>query len=142
MLFLLGRLALGLIFIYSSLSKMLNPFAFLSNLYSYEIVGETAGLIAAALLPALELVLGVFLLTGFMLEGASLISLGLLAFFCIAQTIAIIKGLKIGCGCFGSDEEMIGFWSLFRTLVMTAFALIFTFLLSRHTPKSLLRIGL
>ena len=51
-------------------------------------------------LPILELLVGTCLVLGIMLDGAAIISAGMMVVFIIAISQAIFRGIDINCGCF------------------------------------------
>ncbi|MFH1616423.1 MAG: MauE/DoxX family redox-associated membrane protein [Planctomycetota bacterium] len=56
------RVAIGCMFIYSSLPKIRQPYDFLASVYSYELVGPKVGMFVAMTLPFLELIVGICLI--------------------------------------------------------------------------------
>lgn len=118
-LFLLGRLALGIVLILASIDKALKPAAFAEAIYNYQLLPGQAVNLTAIVLPWLELVLGSLLLTGFWLRGAVALSTVLLTVFFSALLISLARGLNIHCGCFGTggegEPEML--WDLFRDAI-------------------------
>jgi len=114
------RVVLGCVFVYSGLVKIQHPYDFLSNLYAYELTGPRTGILVAVVLPWLEVMLGICLVSGLLAGGAMLSSAILLAGFCLVQASAIHRGLEISCGCFGSasDDSAIGYGTLVRTALM------------------------
>lgn len=100
----LVRLALGVMFIISSLPKIRQPYDFLSSVYGYELVGPKAGVFVAMLLPWTELLVGICLVGGVFVSGALLASvvMGMMFTFVIAS--ALYRGLDISCGCFSTSS--------------------------------------
>lgn len=98
----LVRLALGCVFIYSSLPKIRQPYDFLSNVYGYEIVGPKLGLLVAMILPWFELLVGISLLGGIFISGALLAAAAMAAMFTYVISSALYRQLDISCGCFGA----------------------------------------
>lgn len=94
------RWAVGLIFIYASADKLLNPSAFAVVVYNYKVLPGSFINLVAITLPWLELVCGILLITGLFSRAAALIlSMLLLIFFC-ALSISLYRGIDISCGCF------------------------------------------
>jgi len=118
------RLILGGVFIWSSLPKIRNPFAFLSAVYGYEFFGPTTGAVVAIAIPWLELFTGICLLGGICILGASLTGALLTATFVGAQGFALLRHLEISCGCFSpSGSQLISYMSLLKTGGLLALAL-------------------
>src|SRR5438132_13166595 len=93
------RLALGGLFMWTGLTKVEQPYDFLGAVYNYELVGPRMGLWIATLVPWLEVVVGLSLVSGVCQRGGALLALLLLGVFTVAKTFAVAGGLKIACGC-------------------------------------------
>ena len=103
-LFLVIRLILGAVFVYASVDKIIHPAAFAEVINKYQILpGELINL-TAIVLPWLELLLGLGLIAGLWLPGASFLITVLMAIFCGALLFNIVRGLDINCGCFRTDD--------------------------------------
>ena len=116
MIFRVLRLFLGAVFLYASYDKVLNPEAFAKAVYNYQILPDVAVNLAAIMLPWLELLLGVCLVVGVWLPGATLISTGLMAVFIGALAFNLMRGLDIHCGCFSTEatEGPADLWTVLR----------------------------
>lgn len=101
-------LFLAVVLLHSGLSKISNPYLFLSSVYGYELLSAKAGQAVAIVLPCLELVLGVCLLGRLLLDGSLAVSTVLFATFTGVQFSAVSRALDIPCGCFGGlmNEEV------------------------------------
>jgi len=97
------RLLLGTVFLYASLDKIIHPEAFAQAVYNYQIIPDLTVNLVALALPWLELLLGLCLVAGFWLPGATVISTGLLTVFIGAMVFNEIRGLDIHCGCFSTE---------------------------------------
>lgn len=116
---LLAGILLAWFWVRSGLPHITNCYYFLSSIYSYEIVGPALGAVAAMGFPALQLVLAVGLVTRRFVGGAFFLSSLLLTTFAAAQASALVRGLEIGCGCFGATErQSIGSGSLATTFLL------------------------
>lgn len=115
-----ARVALGCIFLASSLPKLRQPYDFLGDVYKYQLTGPALSRFVAMTLPFIELALGVCLLGGLILGGCFALSGLLSVMFAVAQGSALARNLPIACGCFGSlsSSETIGYASLIRVGVM------------------------
>jgi hypothetical protein len=102
--FALMRLTLGVIFLWTGLSKIQQPYEFLSAVYGYELVPAAFGVWIARALPWAEVVMGVCFLSAIWVGGAWCISTFLLSVFAIARYSAVLRGLAIPCGCGRSTE--------------------------------------
>src|SRR4030042_147714 len=121
---LIGRILLGGIFIYASLSKILNPDQFAQAVMNYRIVPLVSVNLFAILLPWLELVSGILLLLGLFSGGSMVMITVLMALFLGAIGSALLRGLDISCGCFSTDGVYkITFFYFIRDLLLFALAL-------------------
>lgn len=100
--FVCARLILGVIFLAASIDKIAHPAEFAKIVANYQILPGPTVNVVAVVLPWLEAVLGLFILSGWWLPGATVLAnLLLLAFFgAIAQAVA--RGIDLRCGCFSS----------------------------------------
>ncbi|HUT29233.1 MAG TPA: MauE/DoxX family redox-associated membrane protein [Sedimentisphaerales bacterium] len=113
------RLALGCLFIWSSLPKIRQPYDFLSAVYEYELVGPRLGMLVAMTLPWLELLVGICLVGGIFVSGALLASAAMAAMFTFVIASALYRGLDISCGCFGaSSADTINYSTLIRACLI------------------------
>lgn len=95
----LARVAFGMLFVASGLAKFQQPYDFLADVYSYELVGPSLGYQIALWLPWIEFVLGVCLIAGIFPEGGLLLTTVLMVVFTAVKTSAVHRDLQIGCGC-------------------------------------------
>ena len=114
-LLLVGRVALGAIFVIAAFTKLYFNggwhfgdyyFFFGMAINSYDILPLWAVDWAARVLPWFELLLGVSLIAGIALRWTALIASLLLFGFIAAMTRAYMHGLEIMCGCFGNNEKV------------------------------------
>jgi len=111
------RIGLGCMFLWSSLPKIRQPYDFLSDVYSYELVGPKLGLLVAMTMPWLELLVGICLVGGIFISGALLVSAGMAVMFTFVISSALYRGLDISCGCFStSAADKISYLTLIRAI--------------------------
>ena len=103
---LIFRVILGIIFIYASYGKILDPEAFSKNIHNFHITPISVENLAALIIPWLELIIGVFLIFGLFLEGTTSIIIALLVFFIIILSQAVFRGIDVHCGCFKTDADV------------------------------------
>ena len=99
------RLILGVVFIYASYDKILNPAGFSDNIHNFHITPTAVENLAALIIPWLELIVGVFLIFGVFLEGSTSITIGLYIFFIIILSQAVFRGIDVHCGCFKTQAD-------------------------------------
>ena len=103
---LISRIILGIIFIYASYNKILDPVAFSKSIHNFHVTPVAIENLAALIIPWLELIIGVFLIFGLFLEGTTSITISLLVFFIIILSQAVFRGIDIHCGCFKLEEDI------------------------------------
>jgi len=103
---LIFRLILGYVFIYASIDKIQNPAAFSDTIDNFHISPISINNFLALFIPWLELIIGICLITGIFISGASIISIGLFLLFIFVLSQAVIRGIDTDCGCFKVTEEI------------------------------------
>ena len=140
-----ARIILGAVFIYASIDKILHPAAFAEAVYNYKILPDALINLTAIILPWMELVLGLFLIVGLWLPGATFLCILLLLTFLGALLFNITRGLNIYCGCFSTNTEVVSgasmVWYLLRDGVFFLLALyLFSYVfLRKRTTKNIER---
>ncbi len=139
----LGRVALGAIFLYAAYSKLYFDgawhlhdyhFFFAMAIDSYKMLPLSVVEWMARILPWFELLLGALLIIGIGVRWVGSITTALLLVFIGAMTRAKILGLEINCGCFGNNEKL-GTATLIRDSSLLVLALAVTigaFLMKRR----------
>lgn len=125
----LARLALGGIFIYASLDKIVHPLAFARILASYRLLPAIAIHGGAVVLPWVEFVAGASMIVGVYRRSAALLLTLLLAMFIAVTGVSVLRGLNLDCGCFttaGGHPES-PFVVIFRDLLILIPALVVLF---------------
>jgi putative oxidoreductase len=120
---LLLRLYVGGVFIYASMYKINYPGEFAETIASYQLLPFWAVNVAALVMPWTELISGVLLVLGVRTKSAAAVVGGMLVLFSLAILITLLRGISIGCGCFTSVEEPLGWGTLGRDLLWLAMAL-------------------
>jgi uncharacterized membrane protein YphA (DoxX/SURF4 family) len=98
-----ARIALGLIFIYASLPKIMDPPAFAQMLWNYKLLPAVLVNPLALALPWLELLAGTALVSGVLPKGAALLIGAMLVAFIAALATDLARGIAVDCGCFSVD---------------------------------------
>ena len=111
------RILLGIIFIYASYDKILDPGKFARDITNYHIIPMGFENLIALIIPWLELFIGIGLIAGLMVDGASIISGGLMVIFILFILQATLRGFNIECGCGLKDGEMVGWNKILENLV-------------------------
>jgi uncharacterized membrane protein YphA (DoxX/SURF4 family) len=122
----IGRLVLGVIFVYAAYAKLRAPWIeFVGSLAAFQILPENLLEPIARTLPWGELLLGVGLISGLWQRWFSLMASLLLLLFFSVMVRSYAMGLQIDCGCFGPGEAL-GPKTLARDFVMLALAVTVT----------------
>jgi len=122
---LLIRLALGGVFLYAGVLKIADPVAVAGSVASYRILPYFGNYLAAAIIPWLEAVCGLLLISGRWTRGAAAMVLLLNLLFMAVLTSTLVRGLDIDCGCFRQGGEKSSAWTaLFRDCFFLAGAVV------------------
>lgn len=97
--------AFGIVLLVSGIPHWANPYYFLGAIYAYDLVGPGIGQAIAVVLPVLQLIVAVCLISRTWLDAAHLIALGMFGCFLTVQSLAYFRDLEISCGCFGPCHE-------------------------------------
>ncbi|MGB6429520.1 MAG: DoxX family protein [Candidatus Acidiferrales bacterium] len=107
---LIGRLAMGAVFVYAAYTKLRNPWMlFAMSVDSYHMLSESGVELVARALPWVELVLGAMLILGLWVRWAAAGVSALLVVLVYAIVRAYSMRLEINCGCFGTNEPLTKF---------------------------------
>lgn len=104
---LLARLLVGGVFIYAGVTKVANPLSFADSIATFQILPPATINLLAISLPIFEIIIGLMLVTEWRYRTAALCAMGLSIVFGFAIGQAIVRGIPIDCGCFGSGEPSI-----------------------------------
>ncbi len=101
----LSRLIVGLLFIYASYYKIMDPGSFAKSIWYYHLIPGNLINLIALILPWVELLCGLFLIFGIFYRGAVLLIFLMVAIFILALSSTIIRGIDIDCGCFKAAKS-------------------------------------
>ena len=102
---LLLRVFIGLVFIWASWDKLLDPVAFARVVHNYQIIPSSMVNLVAIILPWIELTCGLLLVLGLLTKGSVFIIDSLLFIFILAIGFNLYRGFDISCGCFSLGPE-------------------------------------
>lgn len=95
-------LAIGAIFIYAGIDKIRDPLQFADSIYAFAILPAAFVSLLAMGLPVFEIACGLVLFAPWTRRiGALAVALTSLIFF-LALASALLRGLTLDCGCFGT----------------------------------------
>ena len=111
------RSFLGVVFIIAAVEKIAMPETFAIAIEAYKLMPTQIVNISALIVPWIELLCGIFLIAGaFSRASAALLSV-LLVVFIVALISALLRELKIDCGCFGpAHATPVGWGKVFEDL--------------------------
>ena len=101
----LCRIVLGGVFIYASIDKIMHPEEFAKAIGNYHVLPFGLENLLALTLPWLELIAGVALIAGVMVDGATIMVIIMNIVFIFAISQALARGISIECGCFSVTSE-------------------------------------
>lgn len=121
-----ARVLVGATLLYAGLQKIQAPFAFFESVLSYRVASAPWSLVAAVVIPWLEVVLGVLLIGGAARGAALLLAAALLLSFVGAQIAVMVENRSVACGCFAlsGDSTMVGWTTLTRAGLLLGICLL------------------
>ena len=119
----LARLVLAGVFLAAAAPKLADPAAFATAIANYQAFPDALVNLIATIVPALELVGALALLTAWRRGGALLLG-GLLLGFTVLLAVSLARGLDLSCGCFGAavQAEPVSALHLLRNVGLLALA--------------------
>lgn len=116
------RICLGAVFLYAGMLKIVDTTAFAGSIAAYRLFPYFFNFLVAAILPWLEVICGVVLVTGWRTRPAAFLILLLNLFFTAALLSALVRGLEIDCGCFRPGAADPPLMAIGRDLIFMAMA--------------------
>ncbi len=113
------RIFLGFMFIYASLDKIAHPEEFAKQIGYYKALPFGLENLLAIILPWAELIMGICLIAGLLVDGAALVSIIMMLVFILAISQAMLRGIDITCGCFkvSADSDKLGLDTIIRDII-------------------------
>ncbi len=120
------RICLGFMFVYASLDKIAHPEEFAKQIGYYKALPFGLENVLAIVLPWTELIVGICLLAGLLVDGATLLSIIMMLVFILAISQAMLRGIDITCGCFkvSADSDKLGLDTIIRDIVFLVMSFI------------------
>ncbi len=120
-----GQLAIGLIFVTASLSKIGDLSAFAQQVHNFRVAPVWSENLIAMTLPWIELVAALSLILGVRPRSGAAVVTVLMAGFTAGVVLAMARGLDFECGCFGTaDHTRVGAIKLAENLLMLGTSLV------------------
>ena len=127
------RIALGLVFVYAGILKIIDPVAFAGSVAAYKILPYGLNYLVAAILPWVEVTCGALLMAGYRIRAAACIIISMNFVFMVAFASTIVRGLDVDCGCFRQGGKKTAAWiAILRDALFLAAAI---FLAGRPEKK-------
>lgn len=122
------RVVLGFLFLFASIEKIAQPEEFAQAITNYHLLPTVTVNAFAIILPWVELIAGLLLISGLLVRGSSFLLTLLLSMFAVAIFISVARGLDISCGCFGTTvARKVGWSALGEDVLMLAGSLLLFF---------------
>ena len=118
------RIIVGSVFLWASLSKIIDPAKFAREISNYHVMPFGLENTVAIFLPWLEFFIGSALILGIMVDGSVILSSALLIMFNMLVAQAMFRGFNIECGCGLKEGEMVGFQKLFENFTFLGFCVL------------------
>ena len=116
------RIALGAIFLYAGALKASDTQLFAGSIEAYRLLPYFGNYLAASVLPWLEILCGILLVTGWRAKTAAVMTILLNLVFMAAMASAMARGLEIDCGCFRQGAKDPPLLAIGRDLVFVVMA--------------------
>ena len=119
------QLVIGAIFAVSALAKLGDMQAFATQVHYFQMIPHSTENLLAMLLPWVELSTGLALILGIRRRAGAVLAAAMMTVFTLAIVTALVRGLDIECGCFGTaDGAEVGLKKLAENVGMLAVALV------------------
>ncbi len=113
------RLLAAAVWIFAGATKAADLGAFAAQVDRYELLPGFLVVPLAYILPFFEIFLGLYLAAGLFVRASALAGTILFAVFLAAQAQALVRGLVLDCGCFGSlTQAPVGLWTILRDIAL------------------------
>ena len=128
-------LSLAVMLLRSSCAHWGNLYYYLDTIFGYRMGGLELGVLAAMVLPFMQMTVAGFLILRCWVKEAYGMLMGLLVIYSVAQGAAIYRGLDIACGCFGAAGSWNVGWPSMAVTGAAAAAAISGLYLAHHSGK-------
>jgi hypothetical protein len=117
-----ARLVAGGVFIYAAIPKLIDPAAFAEDIGNYQAFPYQLDNLLATIVPLMELLGGLALISGIQRRGGSLLLSGLTMGFLVLILSVIVRDIDLASGCDGASEDAanVGWPLFFRDLGLLA----------------------
>ncbi|MEA2784414.1 MAG: hypothetical protein QOF71_518 [Candidatus Eremiobacteraeota bacterium] len=105
------RLVLGGIFVVAGASKVGHAAEFAQQIAAFRLLPQPVIAPLALVLPFFEILLGGYLVLGLFTRVAGWVAVLLLLVFDGAIASAVVRGMTLNCGCFGTNDTTVTTWA-------------------------------
>ncbi len=113
------KIFIGLIFVLSGIEKIADPAGFSDAIANYKLIPNFIINFFAISIPWIELVCGILLIFNKNIKENAFIYISLMSIFTIMVLIAVLRGLDIDCGCFGTQNvQAVGITKIIENLAL------------------------
>ena len=133
----LSRIAIGIVFMVAAYGKIMDPGSFAIQIRNFRMAPSGSENLIAMVVPWIEMVAGVALVTGIKPRAGAAIVLAMMVFFTFAVGLAWGRGLNIDCGCFGTlGASQVGMKKFAENVGLTILAVIAFLPLRSPAPRA------
>ena len=101
------RFSVGAIFIYAGVLKIQQPLDFSDSIAAFQLLPDYLINLCALALPPFEIIIGILMAIGWKCRFAAFATLVCSVLFTLILGQALVRGLEVDCGCFGSEEPSV-----------------------------------
>ena len=117
------QIATGVLFAFAGLAKVGDPASFAAQVHNFRLVPVALENLVAMTLPWVEIVTALALVLGLRARAAAWLATASMAAFTVAVVLALVRGLDIECGCFGTaDASRVGVMKVLQNVGFLAVA--------------------
>jgi uncharacterized membrane protein YphA (DoxX/SURF4 family) len=98
------QIVIGVLFVWSALAKLGDLGSFATEVHNFRIVPVATENLLALTLPWIELIAALALILNVRARAGAAVITALLGVFTLGVVAAVVRGLDIECGCFGTSH--------------------------------------
>jgi putative oxidoreductase len=118
-----AQVLLGALFVWAALAKIGDVSSLAREVHNFRLVPLWSENLVAMMVPWVELVAGLALLTGLRARAGAWVAGAMLVAFTVGIAYAMARGLNFECGCFGTGSSThVGWGKLGENVAMLALA--------------------
>ena len=119
------QIAIGVIFAWAGLAKIGDLGSFAQQVHNFRLLPVPLENLITMTLPWVEVLAALALILGVQARAGGVVAAGLMTVFTLAVLAALLRGLDIECGCFGTaDAARVGVVKVLENFGMLALAVL------------------